>query len=203
MIRNLNAKFNFLKHNLLNLIAFTAVAVAVFSINIYAAEIKISGAGFDDESVICTGSLTDGVDGQTIVAMVYNIDTDEIAYINQIEADKNGNFRLVLDMDSIAEGYYAVRLGGKEISKADEVRLGAYTSGMAVLWGDADGNNFIDANDAAYTLQYSLDSASLSPTPQQILAMDVSKEGYITANEAAQILQKSLNLSYMLPVEEE
>jgi hypothetical protein len=79
--------------------------------------------------------------------------------------------------------------------------MGLYQTGMAVLWGDVDGDKIITASDASNALNYSLNKDSNRYSPAQLLAMDVTVDGYYAAANAALILQKSLNLDYKMPVE--
>lgn len=65
------------------------------------------------------------------------------------------------------------------------------------LWGDVNDNNAVDAGDAALTLQYVLNNATVLVVERA----DVSGNGVIDSEDAAMILQKALDSTYTFPVE--
>lgn len=68
---------------------------------------------------------------------------------------------------------------------------------FGVIYGDADGDGVLTANDASITHSYALQIT----VPDDILSIcDVDGDGYITANDAACILQKTLTPSFEFPV---
>lgn len=71
------------------------------------------------------------------------------------------------------------------------------TSAGAAVWGDANGDGYLDVADAAYTLQSVLRGGEYIP------AADVDGNGMLDSKDAAMILQKILDNNYKFPVEEE
>lgn len=69
------------------------------------------------------------------------------------------------------------------------------------LYGDADSNGVLAANDSAKILQYVLDKGSVDMTKDELVKADVNGDGAITADDAAQVLQKVLVNTYTFAVE--
>ena len=65
------------------------------------------------------------------------------------------------------------------------------------VYGDADGNGILTANDAAIIQQYTLTGA---PSAHIVSICDVDGNGYLSANDAAHVLQKSMDSSYIFPL---
>ena len=70
-----------------------------------------------------------------------------------------------------------------------------------ILYGDADSNSKIEANDSAMILQYVLNKSALTVDEKFETRCDVDGESGVTANDATNVLQKTLNGSFMMPVE--
>jgi hypothetical protein len=74
-----------------------------------------------------------------------------------------------------------------------------------ILYGDADNNGLLTANDASVVLQKVLNDDFELPiqtaTDNYMNYIDVDGNKILTANDAASILQKVLNLDYKFPVE--
>ena len=68
--------------------------------------------------------------------------------------------------------------------------------------GDVDQNGLIEANDAAYTLQYALTGVNSGYTESQVWAAEVDGEDGVSANDAAYILQKALVSTFEFPVKD-
>jgi hypothetical protein len=73
------------------------------------------------------------------------------------------------------------------------------------LYGDADNNGILTANDAAVVLQKSLDGSYIpdleNVCDDYMKYLDVDCDGILTANDASVILQKTLDGSYIMPIE--
>lgn len=69
-----------------------------------------------------------------------------------------------------------------------------------ILYGDADQNGIITANDAALLQQYVLD-ASIDISPAGRIAADVDGNGIITSNDIGNVYIKVSNNAFELPVE--
>jgi hypothetical protein len=78
------------------------------------------------------------------------------------------------------------------------------TEEVPPIYGDADVDGVISANDAALVLQRVLDADTLTPVEVKYASgqhyIDVDASGSITANDAACILAKVLNDEFELPV---
>jgi uncharacterized protein YkwD len=72
----------------------------------------------------------------------------------------------------------------------------------SLIYGDADGDNALNASDAAYILSYTLDN-SYQIDGFSLDKLDVDRDGSITASDAACILSKVLDSDYVLPAEDE
>lgn len=79
------------------------------------------------------------------------------------------------------------------------VMLSAF-SAWGALWGDANGDEKISSDDAAYVLQRVLDD-SYSMSAERAAYCDVDLSGTLTSNDAAEILRKTRDGSYMMPCE--
>ncbi|MBO6061933.1 MAG: dockerin type I repeat-containing protein, partial [Clostridia bacterium] len=76
---------------------------------------------------------------------------------------------------------------GSDTVTVTEVRI----RGTGILWGDADNNGLVNANDALMVLRYSL---NLITTMPNMAAADYDRNGTINTNDALMILRKAMNL---------
>lgn len=67
------------------------------------------------------------------------------------------------------------------------------------MWGDADGDKKISANDALFVLQCTV--GIIEPTKEEINIVDVDGDGVLRSSDALLILQKTVNLVRFFPVE--
>jgi len=67
------------------------------------------------------------------------------------------------------------------------------------VYGDVDGNDIVDSQDAALVLSKVLNLSFEFPTPKS--NADVSGDGCVTAYDASNILQKVLNSEFLMPIE--
>ncbi len=78
-------------------------------------------------------------------------------------------------------------------------------SASAAVYGDADADNVLSANDASVTLQKVLISTYKMPlenkTDDYMDILDVDRDGSLTAADAAYILQKVLISTFLMPYE--
>ena len=97
------------------------------------------------------------------------------------------------------------------VSTSDEEYIANNYTGFAFaatknfVYGDADGNGKVEANDAAVTLQKALVSTFKMPienkTSNWLKYTDVDNDSSIGANDSIVILQKTLSSTYQMPVE--
>lgn len=87
--------------------------------------------------------------------------------------------------------YYA---GGLTLLQYNYPLIGLF---FDTVYGDADQNGILSANDAAIIHQYTSFGA---PTPQIISICDVDGSGYLTALDASYVLQKTLDDSFVFPI---
>jgi hypothetical protein len=69
-----------------------------------------------------------------------------------------------------------------------------------ILYGDADNNGVLEANDAAFLLEYTLNGSLYNADEEWIKKCDVDGKTGLTANDASYILQKTLDKSFKFDV---
>lgn len=69
------------------------------------------------------------------------------------------------------------------------------------LYGDADSNGVLAANDSAKILQYVLNKTAVTMTEEELIKSDVNNDGIISAADSADVLQKVLVNTYLFNVE--
>lgn len=114
---------------------------------------------------------------------------------------------LNLNFKAINEGEVTPILSDFLINTDTVSTISHGTISIITRYGDVDGNNAIQAYDAALALQ---NSVGLDPIPSvdpipwsswRIVAADVDNNGSITANDAGLILQKSIGVISTFPIE--
>jgi hypothetical protein len=94
---------------------------------------------------------------------------------------------------------------GVYIDNLKYVSLDSVYGETEYLYGDADNNGILTANDAAVVLQKTLDGDYITELENvcddYLKYLDVDCSGILTANDAAIILQKTLSGDYLMPVE--
>lgn len=200
----------------------TAVLTVLFSVSVFAAEIKIESAKYtDDGAVKVACSLTDGGSEQELTVIAYEADTDltnteaikaesykDIIHIDQITAEvKDGMLEFVFDPAAwIDRGKtYIVSVGGAGLN-IDKMIISVDPDGtMTFIIGDTDGDDKVTAADAAYVLQKTLIESMELPIQSRsadwFKYADVDGDGKLTAADAALILQKTLLESFSFSVQ--
>jgi len=108
------------------------------------------------------------------------------------------------DGELSARGYTArVELTADVLSL--QVKLfGAIEEPVDCLWGDANHDNLVNAQDATLVLQYSVYEGDLSKVEGDIFCTertDVNDDGLINAQDATLILQRAVNPNFKFPAE--
>ncbi|MCD8089574.1 MAG: hypothetical protein LUD81_02950 [Clostridiales bacterium] len=200
-------------------IIVSALTIAAMNTSVFGAAVDISGVTVNsDGTVSAEVTVTDPEEDMQYTMLVYKTDseggytTDDAVYINQLksgeysESSEGVSFDITLD---IAEGQkYLLRLGATETETPDEYAFDSTTdttgggSGGEItgLYGDADLNGVLTANDPAVVLNGVLDSSFVIKAEFELT--DVDGDGELTAADAAQILSKVLNSAYSFTVEE-
>ena len=208
------------------IVIFTVIAALLMCTSVFAADIKITSAeqldtgkvkvvcavvGAEDIMTLCVVSYESNAD----IASIKQIDDaalKKIIYIDQFESAVSdmGTVEFVFDPAAWISPAktYVVKVGGTGVSMPDTmVIVKDPNGGFEFFYGDADGDNWITASDAAYVLQNvlieSIDMPIKNLTANWFKYIDVDGDNNITAYDATEILQKSLVESHKMPVEEQ
>ncbi|MCD8157471.1 MAG: hypothetical protein LUD77_00805 [Clostridiales bacterium] len=194
---------------------------AAMTTSVFRAAVDITGVTVNsDGTVSAEVTVTEPEENMQYTMLVYKTDDagsctiDDAVYINQLKSgeysDTSEGVSFVITLD-VAEGQkYLLRLGATETQTPDEYAFdsttdttGGGTSGGETtgLYGDADLNGVLTANDSAVVLSGALDSSFEIKAEFELV--DVDGDGEITASDAAQILTKVLNSAYGFSVESE
>lgn len=161
--------------------------------------------------------LTDRSDGHIVATTkLSGTDIRVIVYSNQSKSLKRSTGAVIKipfnALSTLSEGSYNLIFSNGVLSnlKSENILYSNYDGTLNIkkpIFGDADGNEKIDAYDAALILRY---SAGLDPLPTidplpwqewRIKISDVDGNGKITAYDAALVLRRSVGLISSFPVE--
>ncbi len=178
-----------------NMDKFSDTSIASGYIGKYNYDIEYAEFVDGIDTVVVKGKITIP-DGVTVTRNSVELKTGDYVVGGDILkitiADDQANEKHVLvNAEKVAEdGYYTV---------PDNENL-ILTIGYNGIWGDANGDMQITADDASMTMQH-----SLSPilNEETIALIDVDGDGAISATDASNILQKSLSSNFLFPVEKE
>lgn len=111
-------------------------------------------------------------------------------------------FRFTLAMSSSAVGAQSVTvsvLGKYSTSEVLAQSASQFIGNGAAIWGDADGDGFVDAYDASLIKKYSV--GAITESELNLLACDVDADGYVDAFDASLIQKLSVGAIETFPVE--
>ncbi len=200
--------------------AVSIALTAAMTVSALGAEIEITSASISDSGTVTAEvTVTDPAEAAQYSVIVMkkdesgSYDFDSTVYINQFaegeytEATKGISF--TIDFAPEETGSYVLKVGATEQLAPDEYDLSNASSDTPVapdepiaegLYGDADLNGVLTANDAACVLESVIDSDYQVEAELEIV--DVNGDGVLTAADAAQILSKVLDIGYKFTIEE-
>jgi len=196
-----------------HIITFILFFIISFNIdiNIFANEytnIKINEINIKDNNINIYATINNSVENQSITVMAAEllndtINYDSIVYINQFDdiafSDNNFNINFKFDFDKNRK--YVFYLGGSNIDIPSVYYIGEENHDN-ILYGDADFDGVITANDCATVLKYVLDNDNFAVDSKFIKTADVDLTGIITANDVSCIMTKVLNNDYVFKAEQ-
>ncbi|MCC8097965.1 MAG: hypothetical protein LIO44_05310 [Eubacterium sp.] len=192
-------------------IGAAVLALSVFSAGVSAqgAVIDITGAEINSNGYVDVNvSVTEPEDNMQYTMLVLKAASDgsytldNIVYLNQLnkgeynEADEGISFTMAFAAESGES--YLVKVGGTAVSEPDSYEFGE--EGGDVMYGDADSNGILTANDSAEALMKALNSEYKAKAELKVI--DVNGNGEVDAGDSAEILSKVLNSAYKFGVEE-
>jgi len=181
------------------------------NINIFASEytnIKINEVNIENNNVNIYATVNNAVENQNITVMIAEllnntVNYDSIVYINQFDniAFNDSNFNINFKFDFDENKKYAFYLGGSNID-SPSVYYTRTENDKDILYGDADLNGVITANDSATVLKYILNKDNFTAENKFLKTADVDLTGTITANDASCIITKVLDSDYVFVAEQ-
>lgn len=202
-------------------VAVSIMTVLAASVSVQAAAINITEAKVKDAQTVSVSlKITDPAENTQYSVLVSKGDSqgavklENAVYINQLKAGDYTESGGVVTFDikvaaSDQSVKYQLNMGATNAEKAADVDYQIIgedditpptdtpTPSPEGMWGDADGNSKLTANDAATALAYGSDKA----IKIEFELADVNGDKTVDANDAALIIGKVLNSSKTLPVE--
>lgn len=199
------------------------LTVAAAGVSVQAATVNITGAAVKDAETVTVTLQIDGAAADTQYALLVekadasgSYTLDNAVYINQITgaeyAETGGSVSFDMKVAADNSEKYMLRVGGTDAkNKTDSQVIGEEdktppTGGgdepnppVGKLYGDADANTVLSANDAAVALKKAIDDNFEIKAEFELV--DVDGNGHIDASDAALILSKVLNAENAFPVE--
>lgn len=122
----------------------------------------------------------------------YEMEVEDLAYA---DSDRRKRYDKYVETfkgcTNVPICYYA---GGLQNLRYNYPLMGLF---FGIIYGDADGNGILTANDSSVVSQYTL----VGPVPDGILMVgDVDGNGFLSSNDSALILQKTLQSSFEFPI---
>lgn len=178
------------------------------------AAVEINGVTVKDGGAVSVSVKTDDVPDNlqyTVLLRKYvegtELTLDDVIYIDQLNSDEytlsgtKGSFDIDFNVDT--EGVYEIKIGATEAEAADDMLFGKDIDSSPTdndkIYGDADANGTVTANDAALVLEKARNTEFEVKAALEII--DVDGDGSITSADSGEVLLKVINGAHSFAVE--
>lgn len=160
-------------------------------------------ATYSDGKVSATTDLSGYTGQMTVLVLAKGADadgitSDEILYIDQVEAGADIFQNMGVKGGTLANGDYVVKIGGDNVEEiiVEEFKVGGYK------FADVNADNAVDADDVTRLLRHTTNAEPLKYTAEELLARcDVTRDSAVDADDVTRLLRHTTNAEPLKGVE--